>query len=895
MNSVRKTRRITEILIISSLLGYGCYSRKYVRTQSPPVLQKKQDKTNYNIYQLNEISSRSPYLKLRLEKAESTIQEFSSEYKYTRSLSTLGWLLSLGVSAGLVATGYQLNQEGYVVAGRYATISGAFVTPISFLTANKKGSPELRQDNPKMTPVRVHPVSNSMLELKLNSPSIKEFDRYYCDEYGEFEIDVLKYWLIYRTLNDNKDSELVFQVRIPNSQIKIEPQKISTSRLTEMDNNFLGLPIPNIFSPRSIPRLTVTPIEGQALAGDSVKLSLTVQNIGKGPYSRLMATTISQASWLNGRNFYFGSIKPSEEKSYAIKVAIPKNYPGGRVFYVVNFQESNSFNPSSIDRYVLVEEYPKPKFQLGDYNLVIDGGSGNSVGNADGRIQRGETIDVPIKIHNTGLADAKNVTLEISSITESGFNLFDAVKLIQFIGRGKSESMNLSFSTTTDLTSDILRIKVKISEKEFGTNQEYVLEFPVETKESPKPPTSPGSGTTKQPPVGPVIISVKPPLSKYPESKGPAVDILVDGVPIDSVSVSEEIFPIHISVWDDESIDSLAIFVGQDVQYSLDKQEISPLLRVYEYNQKSLNINRNITLSDGRQKVTVVAFDSNQSKGEKTLIIKKTRKTFDKIWVVSIGISQYQGIKGLKYAQQDAISIAQYYQKSVGVPKERTLLLTNENATLRQIKRVIGEELPKKVEEDDLVVIYFSGHGDVEELDGKNRIGYPKYILPFDASRQNLYSTALEMNIVADIMERIHARRMIFFGDYCYSGGVIEGAKSANNKRITNLSDPLLERFSESNTGRFFLTSSRANEVSVENDSLKSGIFTHFLLKALRGEDDADENLDGYISVMEAHNYVYSKVTTFTKNQQHPNFKMAGENIIIGKVEESSNKTLMSK
>jgi uncharacterized caspase-like protein len=64
------------------------------------------------------------------------------------------------------------------------------------------------------------------------------------------------------------------------------------------------------------------------------------------------------------------------------------------------------------------------------------------------------------------------------------------------------------------------------------------------------------------------------------------------------------------------------------------------------------------------------------------------------------------------------------------------------------------------------------------------------------------------------------------------------------------------------------MTASDANELSVEKDELKHGVFTYYLLEGLRGKADLDG--DGVITVDEIYRYVSMKVPKATGQNQHP-------------------------
>jgi uncharacterized caspase-like protein len=71
-----------------------------------------------------------------------------------------------------------------------------------------------------------------------------------------------------------------------------------------------------------------------------------------------------------------------------------------------------------------------------------------------------------------------------------------------------------------------------------------------------------------------------------------------------------------------------------------------------------------------------------------------------------------------------------------------------------------------------------------------------------------------------------------------------------------------------SGKGKIILTASGGNEVSSEDDKLKHGVFTYFLLEGLRGKADMDK--DGIITVDEAYRYVSLEVPRATGQEQHP-------------------------
>ena len=297
--------------------------------------------------------------------------------------------------------------------------------------------------------------------------------------------------------------------------------------------------------------------------------------------------------------------------------------------------------------------------------------------------------------------------------------------------------------------------------------------------------------------------------------------------------------------------------------------------------QTTFEFSESIQLREGPNHITVTAFDEEQLSTTRELIVTRVLDK-GKIWAVVIGISQYDKVRPLKYADKDALAFHDYLIHEVGVPKEHMTLLTNDQATLVSMKRSLGTHLKRKAGPKDTVIIYYAGHGapetDATSPDGD---GLEKYLIPYDADPQDLYTTGLPMREVETIFHRLNAERVIFITDSCYSGAT-GGRTFATAARRAVVSDNFLTRLSKGK-GRIVLTASRAGEVSEERDDLGHGVFTYYLLQGLKGKADFDA--DGLVTVDEAYSYVSTHVPSVTGQNQHPMRKgeVEGE-LILGRV-----------
>ena len=205
------------------------------------------------------------------------------------------------------------------------------------------------------------------------------------------------------------------------------------------------------------------------------------------------------------------------------------------------------------------------------------------------------------------------------------------------------------------------------------------------------------------------------------------------------------------------------------------------------------------------------------------------------IYVVSVGISNYQTISDLTLPEKDAKSIAELYKRQT----KNVILITGKYATKARILKSLKDQF-SRAKEQDMIVFAFSGHG------------YPGGICPYDMSAKD--ESGISYREIRGILKQSRAKRKIIFADACFSGGIRNNA--SNNHQAHQDSDVLL-----------FL-SSRGGETSIESPFMVNGFFTTYLLRGLRGGADADRNRK--ITAKELFQFVSQGVKERSKDQQHP-------------------------
>lgn len=239
-----------------------------------------------------------------------------------------------------------------------------------------------------------------------------------------------------------------------------------------------------------------------------------------------------------------------------------------------------------------------------------------------------------------------------------------------------------------------------------------------------------------------------------------------------------------------------------------------------------------------------------------------------------IGNSQYddRSLAQLVTPSEDVNDLARLLKSGDIGEFDEVSTLVNESATnvRKAVARLFKEKSP-----DDLLLLYFSGHG---VLDDQGQL----YLAVRDTERDLLSGTAIPAGFITREMDRSRSRRQVLILDCCHSGAFARGAKGVVGATVGTAS-----AFEGIGYGRVVLTATDATQYAWEGDQVigqaDNSVFTHFMIQGLQ-TGEADANGDGRITLDELYDYVYDQVVTRTPKQT-PNkwsFKQQGD-IVIAK------------
>jgi hypothetical protein len=208
-----------------------------------------------------------------------------------------------------------------------------------------------------------------------------------------------------------------------------------------------------------------------------------------------------------------------------------------------------------------------------------------------------------------------------------------------------------------------------------------------------------------------------------------------------------------------------------------------------------------------------------------------------------IGITVYQFYTEgprLMAAATDAQRFAALLGTPALGPFDTVTTLFDQQATKAGVEAALAA-LRQSVSSNDLVFVYFSGHGTVDDETAD------AYLVPYDAAEsQTKHDVFAIRGLVQQLRTQLGTARVVLFLDACFSGVLFaEGPSTVWNADASNV---------------ILFASSRDDEPSWELPEF-GGLFTAYVIEGLKGAADVAANRDGVVTSLELSSYVQSSVS----------------------------------
>lgn len=204
---------------------------------------------------------------------------------------------------------------------------------------------------------------------------------------------------------------------------------------------------------------------------------------------------------------------------------------------------------------------------------------------------------------------------------------------------------------------------------------------------------------------------------------------------------------------------------------------------------------------------------------------------------------------------------------------ETELLATGAVTTRAEVLAALERLKAKNKSPQDVVVVYFSGHGTLARKPGGE---LQRYLVTSDASRADPAGSALAVEELDRLFEALPSRRKALVLAACHSGSGKSRLPEEVEAELKGLKGETPRPLSEVSRAVTTLSASAWGQPAREDDGLRHDIYTHFFLEAL--VEKKDRNRDGAVSAEEAHDYARTRTYYFTQGRQTP----SAESTVVG-------------
>ncbi|MCR4294382.1 MAG: caspase family protein, partial [Elusimicrobia bacterium] len=213
-----------------------------------------------------------------------------------------------------------------------------------------------------------------------------------------------------------------------------------------------------------------------------------------------------------------------------------------------------------------------------------------------------------------------------------------------------------------------------------------------------------------------------------------------------------------------------------------------------------------------------------------------------------IGVEKYSNeLPDAQFAERDAQSMKAHLL-ALGYPERNIKMLQGSRAVRSSLEAYLEDWLPKNVQENGTVFVYFSGHGAPDPESGQ------AYLVPWDGDPAYLSRTAYPLKRLYASLNALKAKRVLVALDSCFSGA---GGRSVLQKGTRPLVNKV-DLGAAADLGKLVVfTASGGNQISGTFDSQRHGLFTYYFLTGLGG---AAADAQGRVTAQGLHDYLSPKV-----------------------------------
>jgi carboxyl-terminal processing protease len=235
----------------------------------------------------------------------------------------------------------------------------------------------------------------------------------------------------------------------------------------------------------------------EGLAGEPMKLMLTLTNKGTVPLYRLNAVTKSDNGLFDNKELVIGKLDPQKSKTASIPMGwcetegkkpgstapqpenaprickLPKDTHARIDGITLKFEEARGRAPVDATVRVSVKALERPVFAY-SYQLVD-----NRKGNGDGRVQKGENFTMYVSVKNVGKGRSYETQANLRNLSGDGVLLHEGRFVISDMLPGETKKVAFTFDVEPQLADNEAKVELSIADRDLRETVVEKVKMPL--------------------------------------------------------------------------------------------------------------------------------------------------------------------------------------------------------------------------------------------------------------------------------------------------------------------------------------------------------------------------------------------------------------------------------
>lgn len=213
--------------------------------------------------------------------------------------------------------------------------------------------------------------------------------------------------------------------------------------------------------------------------GDTIRLKVTVTNMGQGPAYRVRAVTSADGDHFDNKEFIFGRIDPGKQRTWEVPILIPQQSLSQVHPVTFTFFEEYGHQPTKTVLAIRIQGRKRALFAC-QYQIMDD-----HLGNRDGLAQAGESLRLRVLVRNLGPGTSMETLLTIKNLSGSAVFIRKGRFDIGGLAPGEEKSVDFKLDIRRDTDARKVELRLSVSDPKLGVQVQDRVIIPIMVSSRP--------------------------------------------------------------------------------------------------------------------------------------------------------------------------------------------------------------------------------------------------------------------------------------------------------------------------------------------------------------------------------------------------------------------------